>query len=144
MKNINKAQILGHLGADPVIRDVGNGRMAQLRVATSESWKNKQTGEREERTEWHTIELWIPSLVDLVDRYLGKGSRIYAEGQIQTRKWQDKQGQDRYTTSIAVRPFNGCLIMLDGRKAEAGYGTDAPPPPKPSRSRDIPDDDIPF
>jgi single-strand DNA-binding protein len=132
MKNINKAQILGHLGADPVIRDVGNG------------WKNKQTGEREERTEWHTIELWIPSLVDLVDRYLGKGSRIYVEGQIQTRKWTDKQGQDRYTTSIAVRPFNGCLIMLDGRKAEAGYGTDAPPAPKPSRSRDISDDDIPF
>ena len=144
MKNINKAQILGHLGADPVIRDVGNGRMAQLRVATSESWKNKQTGEREERTEWHTIELWIPSLVDLVDRYLGKGSRVYVEGQIQTRKWTDKQGQDRYTTSIAVRPFNGCLIMLDGRKAESGYGTDAPPPPRPSRSRDISDDDIPF
>ena len=152
MKNINKAQLLGHLGADPIIREVGNGRMAQFRLATSDQWKDRTTGEKQERTEWHTIELWIPTMVDLAERYLHKGSRVYIEGQIQTRKWQDKAGADRWTTTISIRPFTGCLIMLDARKAEGGggYGPGSEPQPAPSRSRgesraaSFEDDDIPF
>ena len=152
MKNINKAQLLGHLGADPIIREVGNGRMAQFRLATSDQWKDRTTGEKQERTEWHTIELWIPTMVDLAERYLHKGSRVYIEGQIQTRKWQDKAGADRWTTTISIRPFTGCLIMLDARKVEGGggYGPGSDPQPAPSRSRgesraaSFEDDDIPF
>ena len=152
MKNINKAQLLGHLGADPIIREVGNGRMAQFRLATSDQWKDRTTGEKQERTEWHTIELWIPTMVDLAERYLHKGSRVYIEGQIQTRKWQDKAGADRWTTTISIRPFTGCLIMLDARKVEGGggYGPGSDPQAAPSRSRgdsraaSFEDDDIPF
>lgn len=153
MKNINKAQLLGHLGADPVIRDIGQGRMAQFRLATSDQWKDRTTGERQERTEWHTVELWIPTMVDLAERYLRKGSRVYIEGQIQTRKWQDKDGNDRWTTSVSIRPFTGCLIMLDARREEGGggYGPGSDPAAAPARSArgagnpaSFDDDDIPF
>lgn len=140
MKNINRATLLGFLGHDPLVKEVGNTTMAQLRLATNETWKDK-AGEKHERVEWHNIEVWIPAMVDVIQRNLHKGSKVYVEGQLQTRKWEDREGKERTTTSICVRPFSGCLVMLDGSREQPAVSA---PPAKSSRSAYVADDDIPF
>ena len=121
--SVNKVTILGHLGRDPEIRTFSNGgKVCNLRIATSENWKDKSTGERRERTEWHTVAIFQEGLVRVCEQYLRKGSKVYIEGQLQTRKWQDQSGQDRYSTEIVLQGFNGSLIMLDGRGEGGGGG----------------------
>ncbi len=113
--SVNKVILIGNLGADPEIKSFQNGgRIANLRLATSESWKDRATGERKERTEWHSIVIQSEGLVGVVERFLRKGSKIYIEGQLRTRKWQDRDGNDRYTTEISVGGVGGVLTMLDG------------------------------
>ena len=120
MSSVNKAIIVGNLGADPEVKAFQNGnRIANLRIATSESWKDKATGERKERTEWHSVTVQGDGLVGVVERFLKKGSKVYLEGKIQTRKWQDRDGQDRYSTEIVVG-MGGQLTMLDGAKGQTG------------------------
>jgi single-strand DNA-binding protein len=119
--SLNKVMLIGNLGADPEIRSFQNGgKVANLRIATSESWKDKNTGERQERTEWHTVAIFSEGLIGVVERFLRKGSKVYIEGQLQTRKWQDQQGADRYSTEIVIRGLNGSLTMLDGPQGGAG------------------------
>jgi single-strand DNA-binding protein len=111
--SLNKVMIIGNLGADPEVRSFQNGgRVCNLRIATSEQWKDK-SGERQERTEWHTVSVFQEPAINFAEQYLRKGSKVYVEGQLQTRKWQDQQGNDRYTTEIAIRPFSGQLTSLD-------------------------------
>ncbi len=113
--SVNKVIIVGNLGADPEVKSFQNGgRIANLRVATSENWNDRATGEKKERTEWHSIVLQSDGLVGVAERYLKKGSKVYIEGQLRTRKWQDQSGNDRYTTEISVGGFDGKLVMLDG------------------------------
>ncbi|OBX17768.1 single-stranded DNA-binding protein [Erythrobacter sp. QSSC1-22B] len=113
--SLNKVMIIGNLGQDPEIRSFQNGgKVANLRIATSEQWKDKNTGERQERTEWHTVAIFSEGLVNVVERFLKKGSKVFVEGKLQTRKWQDQNGQDRYSTEIVLRGFDGTLTMLDG------------------------------
>lgn len=114
--SVNKAILVGNLGADPEIRSFANGgKVANLRLATSELWKDKSTGERQERTQWHTVAIFAEGLVGLCEHFLKKGSKVYIEGQLETRKWQDQSGADRYSTEVVLRPFNGTLQMLDTR-----------------------------
>lgn len=125
MADLNRMTIIGRLGADPEVKSFQNGgRLANMRIATSESWKDKTTGEKKERTEWHSVTVRSDGLVGLVQNYLKKGSRVYVEGQLQTRKWQDSNGNDRYTTEIVLQGFSGKLIMLDGagggQKSQSG------------------------
>ncbi|MBE5074994.1 single-stranded DNA-binding protein [Erythrobacteraceae bacterium E2-1 Yellow Sea] len=121
--SLNKVMLIGNLGADPEIRSFQNGgKVANLRIATSETWKDRNTGERQERTEWHTVAIFSEGLVGVVERYLKKGSKVYIEGQLQTRKWQDQQGNDRYSTEIVIRGMNGTLTMLDGAGGGQGGG----------------------
>ena len=118
MASVNKVIIVGNLGADPEVKSFQNGgRICNLRVATSEDWKDKQTGEKKERTEWHQITLNSDGLVGVAERFLKKGSKVYIEGKLQTRKWQDKDGADRYATEIVVSGYDGKLVMLDGPKS---------------------------
>lgn len=119
--SVNKVIIVGNLGADPEVKSFQNGgRICNLRVATSENWKDKQSGEKREKTEWHSIVLNSDGLVGVAERFLKKGSKVYIEGQLQTRKWQDQSGNDRYTTEIKVGGFDGKLVMLDGPKQGGG------------------------
>lgn len=119
--SVNKVILIGNLGQDPEVKSFQNGgRIANLRIATSENWKDKQTGERKERTEWHSVVLQSDGLVGVAERFLKKGSKVYIEGQLRTRKWQDQSGNDRYTTEISVG-MNGVLTMLDG-PAGGGQG----------------------
>lgn len=121
--SLNKVQLIGNLGADPEIRQFSNGgRVANLRIATSETWKDKNTGERQERTEWHTVAIFSDGLVRVCENYLRKGSKVYIEGQLRTRKWQDQSGNDRYSTEIVLQGFNGTLTMLDSRNSSGGGG----------------------
>jgi single-strand DNA-binding protein len=121
--SLNKVMIIGNLGADPEIRSFQNGgKVANLRIATSETWKDRNTGERQERTEWHTVAIFSEGLVNVVENYLKKGSKVFVEGKLQTRKWQDQQGNDRYSTEIVLRGFDGTLTMLDGRGEGGGGG----------------------
>ncbi|QIG54623.1 single-stranded DNA-binding protein [Altererythrobacter sp. BO-6] len=121
--SLNKVMLIGNLGADPEIRSFQNGgKVANLRIATSETWKDKNTGERQERTEWHNVAIFSEGLVGVVERFLKKGSKVYIEGQLQTRKWQDQNGQDRYTTEVVIRGMNGTLTMLDGASGGGGGG----------------------
>lgn len=121
--SVNKVIIVGNLGADPEVKSFQNGgRLANLRIATSEDWKDKATGERKERTEWHTVVLNSDGLVGVAERFLKKGSKVYIEGQLRTRKWQDASGNDRYTTEVSVGGFDGKLVMLDGAKGGSGGG----------------------
>jgi single-strand DNA-binding protein len=114
--SVNKVILVGNLGADPEIRHMQDGRpVANLRVATSESWRDKNTGERREKTEWHNVAIFNDGLCKIAEQYLRKGSKVYLEGQLQTRKWQDRDGNDRYTTEVVLQGFNGALTMLDGR-----------------------------
>lgn len=120
--SVNKVILIGNLGADPEVKSFQNGgRIANLRIATSENWKDKNTGERKERTEWHSVVLQSDGLVGVAERFLKKGSKIYIEGQLRTRKWQDASGNDRYTTEISVG-MNGVLTMLDGAPGAGGGG----------------------
>jgi single stranded DNA-binding protein len=113
--SVNKVILIGNLGQDPEVKSFQNGgRICNLRIATSENWKDKNTGEKKERTEWHTVVLNSDGLVGVAERYLKKGSKIYIEGQLRTRKWQDAQGNDRYSTEVSVGGMGGVLTMLDG------------------------------
>jgi single-strand DNA-binding protein len=120
--SVNKVILVGNLGADPEVKSFQNGgRIANLRIATSENWKDKNTGERKERTEWHSVVLQSEGLVGVAERFLRKGSKIYIEGSLRTRKWQDQSGNDRYTTEISVG-VGGVLTMLDGAPGAGGQG----------------------
>jgi single-strand DNA-binding protein len=121
--SVNKVIIVGNLGADPEVRTFpSGGKVCNLSVATSEQWRDKQTGERREKTEWHRVSIYNENLVRIAEQYLRKGSKVYLEGQLETRKWQDQSGQDRYTTEIALRPFRGEMTLLDGRGEGGGGG----------------------
>ena len=121
--SLNKVMIIGNLGADPEVKSFQNGgRIANLRIATSENWKDKATGEKKERTEWHTVVINSDGLVGVAERYLRKGSKVYIEGQLRTRKWQDASGNDRYSTEISVGGIGGVMTMLDGAPGAGGGG----------------------
>ncbi len=122
--SVNKVILIGNLGRDPEVRSTQDGmKIVQLSLATSESWKDRASGERRERTEWHRVVIFNERLAEVAEQYLRKGSKIYVEGQLQTRKWQDKEGMDRYTTEVVLGRFRGELTMLDTRGSEGGgYG----------------------
>lgn len=123
MASLNRCSFIGNLGADPEIRTTqGGNKVATLSLACSEKWKDKNTGEQRERTEWIRIVIWNEGLVRVAEQYLRKGSKIFAEGQMQTRKWQDQSGADKYTTEIVIQAFGGQIIMLDGRRDDNGAG----------------------
>src|SRR5712691_5317088 len=155
--SVNKVILVGNLGADPEIRRTQDGRpVANLRVATSDSWRDKATGERRERTEWHRVVIFNENLCRIAEQYLKKGSKVYLEGSLQTRKWQDQSGQDRYSTEVVLQNFNSQLTMLDraggGQGADNGsadFGSAGPTarPREPAMAgakRDDLDDEIPF
>ena len=121
--SVNKVILIGNLGRDPEVRTFQDGgKLCNLRIATSETWKDRNTGERRERTEWHNVTLRGDGLVRVAEQYLRKGSKVYVEGQLQTRKWQDQSGQDRYSTDVVVAGLGGVLTMLDGRGEGGGGG----------------------
>lgn len=147
--SVNKVILIGRLGADPEVRSFQNGnKVVNLRLATSESWRDKTSGERKERTEWHSVAIFNEGLGKVAEQYLRKGSKVYLEGQLETRKWQDQSGADRYSTEVVLRAYGGALVLLDGRsdgdasqpdnRASGGYS--APP------AGGVPDmdQDIPF
>ncbi|OHT18068.1 single-stranded DNA-binding protein [Edaphosphingomonas haloaromaticamans] len=122
--SVNKVILVGNLGRDPESRSFQNGgKVVNLRIATSESWKDRATGERREKTEWHSVAIFNEGLARTAEQYLRKGSKVYIEGQLQTRKWQDQSGQDRYSTEIVLQGFNAQLVMLDGRGEGGGGGS---------------------
>jgi len=142
--SVNKVMLIGNLGADPEVRSFQNGgKVCNLRIATSETWKDKNTGERKEKTEWHTVAIMAEGLVRVAEQYLRKGSKVYIEGKLQTRKWQDQSGADRYSTEIVLQGLGGTLTMLDGanggggERSEQGVYDQSPP------ASDL-DDDLPF
>ena len=119
--SVNKVILIGNLGADPEVRRLQDGRpVANLRIATSESWRDKATGERKEKTEWHNVVIFNEGIAKVAEQYLKKGMKVYVEGQLQTRKWQDQTGADKYTTEVVLQRFRGELQMLDGRQGEGG------------------------
>ena len=121
--SVNKVIIVGNLGRDPEVRSFQNGgKVCNLRIATSENWKDRTTGERKERTEWHSVAIFSEPLARIAEQYLRKGSKVYIEGQLETRKWQDQSGQDRYSTEVVLRPYRGELTLLDGRNDNQGGG----------------------
>ena len=121
--SVNKVIIVGNLGRDPEVRSFQNGgKVCNLRIATSEQWKDRNTGERRERTEWHSVAIFSEPLARIAEQYLRKGSKVYIEGQLETRKWQDQSGQDRYSTEVVLRPFRSELTLLDGRGEGGGGG----------------------
>jgi len=121
--SVNKVILIGNLGADPEVRHTQDGRpIVNLRVATSESWRDKNSGERRERTEWHRVVIFSEGLAKIAEQYLKKGSKVYLEGALQTRKWQDQSGQDRYSTEVVLQGFNSTMTMLDGRDGGGGGG----------------------
>jgi len=123
--SVNKVILIGNLGADPEIRHTQDGRpIVNLRVATSDSWRDKATGERREKTEWHRVVIFNEGLARIAEQYLKKGSKVYLEGSLQTRKWEDQSGQERYTTEVVLQGFNSSLTMLDGRQRD-GMGESA-------------------
>jgi single-strand DNA-binding protein len=123
--SVNKVILIGNLGADPEIKRTQDGRpIANLRIATSESWRDKNTGERRERTEWHRVVVFSEGLCKIIEQYVKKGSKVYIEGALQTRKWQDQSGADRYSTEVVIQGFNGSLTMLDGRSSGGQIGGD--------------------
>ena len=126
--SLNKVTLIGNLGNEPEIRTMNNGgKVATLSIATSDSWKDKSTGERREKTEWHRVVIFGDGLVRVVENYLKKGSKVYIEGSLQTRKWQDRDGNDKYTTEVVVQGFGGSLIMLDSRNSGGGGGYNQDP-----------------
>ena len=165
--SVNKVILVGNLGRDPESRSFQNGgKVVNLRIATSESWKDKMSGERKEKTEWHSVAIFNEGLANVAEKFLRKGSKVYIEGALQTRKWQDAQGQDKYSTEIVLQGFNSTLTMLDGRSGAGGgggsygpddsaggdFGSGGPSSSQPprrvaagagARNNDM-DDDIPF
>ncbi len=136
--SVNRVYIIGNLGKDPEIRTMQNGSgVANLTVATSESWKDKASGERKEKTEWHRVVIFNENLLAVAQRFLHKGSKVYLEGQLETRKWTDTSGVEKYSTEIVLRPFRGELVLLD--KAEGSSATEAP-----QQAQQPVDDEIPF
>lgn len=120
--SVNKVILIGNLGRDPEVRSFQNGgKVVNLRIATSENWRDKQSGERKERTEWHSVAIFDENLAKVAEQYLKKGSTVYIEGQLETRKWQDQSGQDRYSTEVVLRPFRSAMTMLGGR-GDTGNG----------------------
>ncbi len=158
--SVNKVILIGNLGADPEIRRTQDGRpIANLRVATSETWRDKATGERREKTEWHRVVIFNEGLCKIVEQYVKKGSKVYLEGSLQTRKWQDKDGQDRYSTEVVLQGFNSQLTMLDkiggggsdfsSEPGGSDFGSSGPQTRKPvpvgaGGKRGDMDDEIPF
>jgi single-strand DNA-binding protein len=121
--SLNKVMLIGNLGADPEVRSFQNGgKVCNLRIATSENWKDRQTGERKEKTEWHTVAIFSEGLVGVAERFLKKGSKVYLEGKLQTRKWQDQSGNDRYSTEVVLQGPNAVMTMLDGPQSGGGGG----------------------
>ena len=121
--SVNKVILVGNLGKDPESRSFQNGgKVVELRIATSESWKDRNSGERKEKTEWHTVKVFNEGLATVAEKYLRKGSKVYIEGALTTRKWQDAQGQDRYSTEVTLQGFNSVLTMLDGAPGQGGGG----------------------
>ena len=136
--SINRVFLIGNLGADPEIRRTQDGRpIANLRIATSESWRDKSTGERKEKTEWHTVVIFSEPICKVAEQYLRKGSKVYIEGGLQTRKWTDKDGKDRYSTEVVIQAYGGVLTMLDGKPDNA-------PPSRVAGKGDDMNDDVPF
>ncbi|MFZ4763244.1 MAG: single-stranded DNA-binding protein [Alphaproteobacteria bacterium] len=124
--SVNKVILVGNLGRDPEVRTMQNGgRVCTLSIATSESWKDKGSGERKEKTEWHRAVIFNDNLVQIAERYLRKGSKIYLEGQLETRKWADQSGAEKYSTEVVLRPYRGELTILDGRTGEGGGERDS-------------------
>lgn len=150
MSSVNKVILVGNLGRDPEIRTTQNGnKIANLSVATSESWKDRNTGERKERTEWHRVVLFNEGLVNVAENYLNKGSKVYIEGQLETRKWQDQQGKDNYSTEVVLRPYRGELTMLDSRQDRQQFSQNHAAPAMAAAQSgsgdfDAIDDDVPF
>ena len=143
MSSVNKVIVVGNLGRDPDVRTFGNGgKVCNLAVATSEKWKSKD-GERQERTEWHRVAIFSEPLVRIAEQYLRKGSKVYLEGQLETRKWQDQSGADRYTTEVVLRPYKGELTMLDGPSGGGGQERQEPRQ-EPAGSGPDMSDEIPF
>jgi single-strand DNA-binding protein len=125
--SVNKVILVGNLGRDPEVRSFQNGgKVVNLRIATSETWRDKATGERKERTEWHSVAIFNENIGKIAEQYLRKGSKVYVEGQLETRKWQDQSGADRYSTEVVLRPYSGSLTLLDGREGggSGGGGSD--------------------
>jgi single-strand DNA-binding protein len=146
-RGVNKVILIGNLGQDPEVRYMSNGNaVANISIATSETWKDKQTGETRDRTEWHRVVIF-GKLAEIAGEYLKKGSQVYLEGQLQTRKWQDQSGQDRYTTEVVINPIGGTLQILGSRNSGENMGDGSQNTPKqplePAPSIDF-DDDIPF
>ncbi len=145
--SINKVILIGNLGADPEVKQTQDGRpIVNLRIATSENWKDKNTGERRERTEWHRVVIFSEGLARIAEKYLRKGSKVYLEGQLQTRKWQDQSGNDRYSTEVVLQGFNSTLTMLDGKRDGANRdpgGMSEQGDSAGGQSFEL-DDDIPF
>ena len=146
---LNKATLIGNLGQDPEVRTMQNGgQVVTLSVATSESWKDQRSGERRERTEWHKVVIFNEGLGKIAEQYLAKGAKVYVEGQIRTRKWQDQAGADRYSTEIHLTPYSGEIKFLDSKKSgeRASGGSDAPREPATAGAGagGDPDDEIPF
>lgn len=150
--SVNKVILVGNLGADPEVRSTKDGRpVVTLSVATSENWKDKNTGERREKTEWHRVVMFSEGLCRIAEQYLKKGSKVYLEGQLQTRKWQDDNGNDRYSTEVVLQGFNSTLTMLDSRNSgertnnmDENMGNDSPPMAAAAPSGGQVDDEIPF
>jgi single-strand DNA-binding protein len=126
MSSLNKVQLMGRLGADPESKRLNSGDvMVNMRIATSETWRDKNTGERKERTEWHTVVIFNQNLAKVAEQYLKKGNLVYVEGMLGTRKWQDQNGQDRYSTEVVLKPFNGELILMpNGERRQGASGPD--------------------
>lgn len=155
MSSVNKACLLGNLGQDPDVRTTQDGsKIVNMSIATSERWKDRSTGEKRERTEWHRVVIFNEALAGIAEQYLRKGSKVYVEGKLQTRKWTDQSGQDRYTTEVVLQRFNGELVLLGGREdggsSQGGYGkstgggsTTSTPSGQSSAPADL-DDEIPF
>ncbi|PIV75085.1 MAG: single-stranded DNA-binding protein [Rhodobacteraceae bacterium CG17_big_fil_post_rev_8_21_14_2_50_65_11] len=123
--SVNKVILVGNLGRDPEVRTFQNGgKVCNLRIATSEQWKDRNTGERREKTEWHSVAIFSEPLARIAEQYLRKGSKVYLEGQLETRKWQDQSGQDRYSTEVVLRPYRSELTLLDSRGGGGGSGGD--------------------
>lgn len=143
--SVNKVILVGNLGRDPEVRNAQEGsKIVQLSLATSEQWKDKTTGERKDRTEWHRVVIFNERLADVAERFLKKGSRLFVEGQLQTRKWTDNTGQEKYTTEVVLPRYRGELTLLDAKGAENGDGGFASEPKEAAAGPTFQDDDIPF
>lgn len=143
MSSVNKVILIGNLGSDPEIRATKDGKeIANLTLATSETWKDRNTGERKEKTEWHRVVIFSEGLVNVVKNYLKKGAKVYVEGQLQTRKWADKDGQEKYSTEVVLQGFNATLVMLSG-KSDKDVEADASRTKEPTKHEPL-DDEIPF